>query len=190
MVPVMSLWMPIILAAVIVFVASFIMHMVLTYHRSDYKPVPSEDQVMEALRRFNIPPGNYLMPCVRTPKEMQSPAFIEKRNKGPVAFLTVLPSGPPAMGASLAKWFVYCILIGVFAAYVTGRAVGPGTDYRVVFRFAGTVAFAGYSLGLMQGSIWMGRSWSTTLKSMFDGLIYALLTAGTFGWLWPGSSLN
>jgi hypothetical protein len=29
------------------------------------------------------------------------------------------------------------------------------------------------------------RSWIRTLKSMFDGLIYALLTASVFGWLWP-----
>ena len=185
MVPVMSLWMPIVLSAVIVFLASFIMHMVLTYHRGDYRQVPDEDQAMEALRRFNLTPGDYLIPCVRTPKEMQAPAFIEKRNKGPVAFITVLPSGPPRMGASLVKWFLYSVLIGVFAAYVTGRALGPGADYRTVFRFAGTVAFTAYSLALMQNSIWGGRSWTTTLKSMFDGLVYSLLTAGTFGWLWP-----
>jgi hypothetical protein len=27
--------------------------------------------------------------------------------------------------------------------------------------------------------------WSIVLKESFDGLIYSLLTAGTFGWLWP-----
>ena len=185
MVPVMSLWMPIVLSAVIVFLASFIMHMVLTYHRGDYRQVADEDQAMEALRRFNLTPGDYLIPSVRTPKEMQSPAFIEKRNKGPVAFITVLPSGPPRLGPSLVKWFAYSVLIGIFAAYVTGRALGPGAEYRTVFRFAGTVAFAAYSMGLMQNSIWGGRSWTTTLKAMFDGLVYSLLTAGTFGWLWP-----
>jgi hypothetical protein len=185
MVPVMSLWLPIILASVIVFLASFIMHMVLTYHRADYRPVPNEDQVMEALRRANISPGNYMMPCGSGPADMKNPAFIEKMKKGPVAMLNVLPSGPPRMGSSLAQWFFFTLLVGVFAAYVTGRALGPGHSYREVFRFAGTAAFMGYGLGHMTNSIWMGRSWGATFRSMFDGLVYALLTAGTFGWLWP-----
>ena len=54
-----------------------------------------------------------------------------------------------------------------------------------VFRFVGTTAFAGYSLALLQSTIWWRRNWGMTLRSMFDGLIYALLTAGVFGWLWP-----
>ena len=185
MVPIMSLWMPIVLSSVIVFLASFVMHMVLTYHRSDFAQVPSEDQVMEALRRFDLKPGSYVIPGVRTPKEMSEPAFIEKRTKGPVAMLTVLPSGPPSMGKNLVQWFLFTLLVGVFAAYLAGRALGPGADYRSAFRFAGTAAFAAYALGHMQNSIWMGRSWSATFKSMFDGLVYASLTGGTFGWLWP-----
>jgi hypothetical protein len=54
-----------------------------------------------------------------------------------------------------------------------------------VFRFAGATAFLGYSMALVQHSIWYKRNWTTTLRSMFDGLIFACLTAGTFGWLWP-----
>jgi hypothetical protein len=89
------------------------------------------------------------------------------------------------MGSSLAQWFVYTVVVSLFAAYLTGRAVGPGTEYLDVFRFAGTAAFLGYALALWQSTIWLKRSWSTTLKSTFDGLVYALVTAGTFGWLWP-----
>ncbi|MBW2258413.1 MAG: hypothetical protein JRI25_27990 [Deltaproteobacteria bacterium] len=76
-------------------------------------------------------------------------------------------------------------LLGIFAAYVAGRALEPGAHYLAVFRFAGCMAFVGYALALWQNSIWYKRAWSTTLKSSFDGLVYALLTAGTFGWLWP-----
>ena len=65
------------------------------------------------------------------------------------------------------------------------RALGPGAHYLSVFRFAGTVAFAGYSLGLLQNSIWYKRNWGTTARGMIDGLVYGLLTAGVFGWLWP-----
>jgi hypothetical protein len=116
---------------------------------------------------------------------MKDPGFIEKMKRGPVVIMTVLESGPPSMGTNLVLWFLYSIAVGVFAAYIAGRAMGPGAHYLGVFRFAGTVAFIGYSVALWQNSIWYKRKWSTTLKSTFDGLIYALLTAGTFGWLWP-----
>ena len=185
MVSLMSLWMPILLSGVFVFVASSIIHMVLTYHRSDFQKVPSEDAVMDALRTFNLAPGNYAMPCAGSPKEMGTPAFIEKATKGPVAFFTVIPSGPPSMGKNLILWFIYCVVVSFIAAYVGGRALGPGADYLAVFRFVGCTAFVGYAVGLWQDSIWYARAWSTTLKNTIDGLVYALLTAGTFGWLWP-----
>jgi hypothetical protein len=185
MVSTLSLWLPILLAAVIVFVASSIIHMLLPYHRKDFGKVSDEDGVMDALRKFDIPPGEYVIPCAGSPKEMGSPEFIEKMKKGPVAFMTVMESGPPSMTVSLVQWFFYCILVGIVAAYITGRALEPGAHYLAVFRFAGTTAFVGYALALMQNSIWYKRSWSVTIKSMFDGLVYALLTAGTFGWLWP-----
>ena len=89
------------------------------------------------------------------------------------------------MGSQLAQWFVYCLIVGVFAAYITSRAAAPGAEYLSVFRFAGCTAFIGYSLAHMQRSIWFKQAWSTTLKNMFDGLIYGLLTAGSFAWLWP-----
>jgi hypothetical protein len=185
MVHIMSLWIPILLSAVLVFFVSFVLHMVLTYHNSDFKKVPSEDEVMEALRRFNIPPGDYLIPKCDTMKAMKEPAFVEKRAKGPVALLTVWKGGPPSMGAELFQWFLYLVLVGIFAAYVAGRALGPGAPYLAVFRFAGTTAFACHSIALMQNAIWYKRSKSATLKTMFDGLVYALVTAGVFGWLWP-----
>ncbi len=185
MVPVLSLWLPILLSAVIVFAASSIIHMLLPYHRKDFGKVPAEDAVMSALRDAGVTPGDYVIPCAGHPKEMKSPEFIEKATKGPVAFMTVMPSGIPGMGKQLVQWFVYCVVVSIFAAYIAGRALGPGADYLAVFRFAGCTAFVGYALALWQNSIWYKRAWSTTLKSTFDGLVYGLLTAGTFGWLWP-----
>ncbi len=140
---------------------------------------------MDALRPFDIPPGDYVLPCAGSLEGMKSPDYIAKAEKGPVAFVTVMPNGIPGMGQSLLLWFLYCALVGVFAAYIAGRALEPGAPYLTVFRFAGTTAFAGYGLALLQNSIWYKRAWSSTLKSVFDALIYALLTAGTFGWLWP-----
>lgn len=185
MVPLISLWLPILLSAIIVFVASSILHMVLTYHRNDFRTVPDEDEVMDALRKFNIPPGDYMMPYAGSPKEMNSPAFLDKMNKGPVAVMTVMASGPPSMAKNLLQWFFYCLVVSIFSAYIAGRALTPGAEYLSVFRFAGTTAFLAYAAALWQNSIWWKRAWGTTLKSTFDGLVYALLTAGTFGWLWP-----
>lgn len=104
------------------------------------------------------------------------------------SFLThiVSPGAPPSLGASLAMWFVFVLVVTVFSAYITSRAVTPGMDYLTVFRFIGTAAFMGYGFGEIPESIWYRRSWTRTCKSIFDGLIYALLTAGVFGWLWPG----
>ena len=48
MVFVVSLWVPILLSAVIVLVASSIIHMVLPYHRTDFDKVPIEDALMDA----------------------------------------------------------------------------------------------------------------------------------------------
>jgi hypothetical protein len=185
MVPVTSLWAPIVLAAVLVFVVSSILHMVLPYHRSDWRRIPSEDEVMDALRRYKIPPGDYMLPCAGTPDTLRTTEFQERMKRGPVAVMTVMESGPPAMGKNLAMWFVYAMVVGVFAGYIAGRALPPGAHYLQVFRFAGTVAFTGYALALWQNTIWYKRSVASTAKSTFDGLVYALLTAGCFGWLWP-----
>lgn len=185
MVALSSLWAPILLGGVLVFVISSIIHMVLPYHRTDFGALPAEDDVMDALRRFKIPPGDYLIPCAGTPDRMRSPDFQEKMKRGPVAVMTMMESGPPQMGTSLIWWFVYTLVVGLFAGYVASRALQAGAAYMDVFRFTGTVAFVGYTLALWQNTIWFKRSPRATAKSTFDGLVYALVTAGVFGWLWP-----
>lgn len=185
MISILSLWMPILLSAVIVFLMSSILHMLMPYHRSDFAKVPNEDDVMDSLGKFNIPPGDYVIPCVENPKEMKNPEYIKKVTKGPVAFMTIMENGLPNMGQSLFLWFIYSVIVGMFSAYITSIALEPGAQYLSVFRFSGCTAFVGYSLALLQNSIWYKRNWSATFKSMIDGFIYALMTGGTFGWLWP-----
>jgi hypothetical protein len=185
MVPLTSLWLPILLSAVIVFLASFVIHMVLPYHRSDYGKVPSEDDVMSALRKFGIAPGDYFLPCASVPAAMKTPEYKKKIELGPLVVMTVMGRDGYTMGKRLLQWFLYAVVVGVFAGYLAGRTLAHGTPYITVFRIVGTVAFAGYALALWQNSIWYSKKWSTTVKSTFDGLVYALLTAGTFGWLWP-----
>ena len=186
MVSILSLWLPILLSAVFVFIASSIIYMVLGYHNKDFKKVPDEDKLMDALRGFNIPPGEYALPYAGSNKELNSPEYKEKVNKGPVLIMNVWKTGEQGMGRQFVQWFLYAIIVGIFTAYVAGRALGPGAEYLAVFRFAGVTAFACYAIALWQDYIWFFRSPGRTLKNTLDGLIYALLTAGTFAWLWPG----
>ena len=184
MVPLTALWLPILVSAVIVFVASSIMHMVLPYHRADYHRLPDEDKLLASLRGAGLKRGLYVFPFA-TPKERKSPAMTEKYKQGPVGTITIFRSGPPAMPKFLAMWFGFCLVVGLFVAYLTGRTVPPGAQYPVVFRVAGTAAFLAYGLGNLSNGIWKGQTWSATIKEVIDGLIYGLLTGGTFGWLWP-----
>jgi hypothetical protein len=185
MTPLSSLIVPILLSAVAVFLVSFLVHMVLRYHRNDFRALPNEDAAMNALRPLNIPPGEYVMPYAGDPALMKDPAYIQKYERGPVAFFTIFPQGKLTMGPQLAQWFVYSVIVSYFAAYIASRALPPNAEYIDVFRFAGATAFFCYTVAGWQASIWYRREWSTTLKNTFDGLLYALVTAGVFGWLWP-----
>ena len=184
MVSLAALWIPIVLSAVFVFIASSIIHMVLPYHRSNYKQLPDEEKVGAVLRAQSLAPGLYHFPFV-THKDMKSPATQEKFKQGPVGFLTMLPSGPVNMGKFLGQWFAYCLIVAFFTAYLAAHTVVPGAPYRHVFRVVGTAAFMAYGVGILSNGIWKGQPWSVVAKEVFDGLIYGLLTAGTFGWLWP-----
>lgn len=185
MVPVLSLWLPIVVSAVGVFIVSSLVHMVLGYHASDLQALKDEDRILDELSRHDIPPGTYALPHAATPAAMQEKAYVQKRDRGPVGVLTVMPSGERSMGPQFLGWFTYSVVVGIFAAYVAGRALGPGADYGSAFRFAGATAFVGYAMGTWQYSIWWGQKWSTAAKNTFDGLLYALVTGGVFGWLWP-----
>jgi hypothetical protein len=185
MVSIVSLWLPILLSSVFVFVLSSLVHMVFGYHANDLRKLPDEDAFADALRKFNIPPGSYVLPRASTTKEMGSPEYQQKVKQGPSAIVTIRAGMSPSMAPYLFQWFVYSIVIGIIAAYVASRALQGETHYLAVFRFVGVTAFACYAVGGWQESIWYSRSWATTLKNTFDALLYALVTAGTFGWLWP-----
>lgn len=185
MVPLLALWMPIVAAAVFVFVLSSVLHMALKYHASDYRPLPREAETLAALRAAGLTPGTYNFPYCASHQEMGSAAMTEKWRTGPVGTMTVLPSGPPNMGRYLGLWFAHCLLVGLFAAYLTGRTLAPGTEYLQVFRVSGAAAFMAYGVGNFANSIWKGQPWRATVKEIFDGLLYALVTGGAFGWLWP-----
>jgi hypothetical protein len=179
-----ELWLPILVAAALVFVMSAILHMATPLHADECRKAPQEDALRQALRNPALAPGNYSVPRPDSMKDMCSPEMLAKYEEGPVALVTVMANGAPRMGRCLLQWFLFCILVSIFCAYIGWTALGPSPSYLAAFRLTGTVAFAGYSLGGISESIWRGRLWSTTCRYLFGGLLYALLTAGAFGWLW------
>jgi len=180
----LALWLPIVLSAVIVFIASSILHMVLPYHKSDYQKLPDEDKLLPVLRAAGLKRGLYVFPFC-TQKEMKSPAMIEKYKQGPVGMMTILHNGPPAMPKFLGLWFAYCLVVSIIVAHLAAHTVYPFETQRHIFRVVGVSAFLAYGLGNIVNSIWKGQPWSMTIKEVIDGLIYAALTAATFAWLWP-----
>ncbi len=185
MVPITSLWLPIVLSAVIVFIASALAWMVSPHHKNEWKGLPNEDAVRAALNAQQPAPGLYTIPFAMGGDPAKNPAVAKKLQEGPVGFLTLVRPRPMSMTPMMVQSVIYYLVVGVIVAYLTGRTLQPGTDYLHVFRVAGTTAWLAYGLGTVPDSIWFGRPWSTTLKQVLDALVYGCLTAGTFGWLWP-----
>jgi hypothetical protein len=184
MVTITALWLPILLSAVVVFAVSSVIHMFLGYHWNDYQAAPRQDALLEALRGHGVAPGDYMLPKPDSMQQMRTPEFKARMDKGPLVMMTVAPGGM-AMGQSLLQWFLYLVVVGICCAYIASRELHAGAAYLAVFRLTGFSAFMAYALALPQASIWYRRSWRTTLITMFDGLVFALLTGGMFGWLWP-----
>jgi hypothetical protein len=180
-----ELWLPILVATVLVFVASSIVWMVLPHHKSDARRLPDEAAALEVLGKQGLAPGLYRFPWANSMAETRDPAFVERMTRGPVGFVTITPSGPFSMGRAMGLWIFYLVVIAVFVAYLAGRVLPPGAPYLQVFRVVGTVAFLAFSGAHVPGAIWWGRPLGGVLKEVADGLLYALLTAGAFGWLWP-----
>jgi hypothetical protein len=84
MVSIGSLWLPIVVSAVIAFVASSIVWMVLKHHKNDWVKLPDEEGILAAMRKAGVKPGQYGFPnCGGDMKEMQKPEFVAKLNQGP-----------------------------------------------------------------------------------------------------------
>ncbi|MGI9224120.1 MAG: hypothetical protein ACR2QX_06550 [Woeseiaceae bacterium] len=178
---ILALWLPILVSAVFVFLVSAVIWMAMPWHKSDFSKTSDEEGVRSALRGHA--PGFYLLPYCIDPKELKDPEVQKKFVEGPQAYITVLPNGVPQMGPKMAMSFIYYVFVGIICAYILSRTVGPDASYLTVFRITGTAAFIAYGIAYIQDSIWFGRPWSITAKSLFDALIYALLTGGAFGWL-------
>lgn len=183
---ILSLWLPIVVAAVLVWGASAVMWMVLPHHRDDYRPLPDEEPVRDALGGQGLEANQaYRVPGTVDRDDLDEPEEQGKWEEGPVAYIRVLPSSLPNMGKQLTAHFIYCVAVGAVVAYVAGRTLAAGAPYLDVFQITGTVAWVAYGWAFPVAAIWFGWSWSEVSKHLLDALVYGLLTAGAFGWLWP-----
>jgi hypothetical protein len=182
-----ALWLPIVVSAVVCFVAGFVLWMVLPHHRSDWKKLPDEDVAMTALGTQAVTPGMYTVPFAASPDAYKDPAWTSRVVEGPTGFLLIVDGKQLlSMGPTLSKNFVLLLVMGLMIAYVGSATLPIGTDYLKVFQVTGSVGIVGYSLGGIPKAIFWGWRWPVVMKEVLDGVVYSLLTAGVFGWLWPG----
>ena len=184
MVTLPMLWLPILVSAVIVFVASNILWMVLPFwHRHDYGKLPkaSSDQVVGALG--DVPSGQYMFPSLDWQK--LTPEEREALHTHPGGLLLLRNPMKMSLPAAMAMYFLYNLVIAIFVAYAARIGAHHGAPYPHVFRVAGTAGILAYTFGTIPDSIWYGKPWSVTVKHVIDGILYGLLIGGTFGWLWP-----
>lgn len=184
-----QLWLPIVLSAIGVFIASSLIHTVLKWHNADYRKLPNEDDVRLAINRGTPAPGLYIIPHCVDGKEMQSPELQKKFVDGPVATVVIRASGPPKLGPHLAKWFALNLVIALAVAHLAGHTIGIGLPRHGVFLFTGIVTLLAYGAGAVSDGIWFGRPWSAVVKDLLDALIYGLVTGAIFTWLWPHVSV-
>ena len=160
MVSLMQLWAPIVLSAVLVFLASSVIHMVLQWHKSEYKGFANEDEVRAAINRHPVPAGKYVVPYCTSPKEFETPEMVRKFQEGPLGIMLVRAPGKPSMGRQLGSWFLFALVAAFAVAYVASRTLAAGTDYLQVFRVVGAISFLTYTGGSVIDGIWMGKQWS------------------------------
>jgi hypothetical protein len=181
----LQLWLPILAAAIGVFIASSLIHMVFKWHDSDYRPLANEAEVGAAIRNGAPTPGEYVIPHCPGMKELQEPANQAKLREGPVGFIVLRPNGIPNMGGTLGLWFAFALVIAAASGAIALQVYGLGADHHAAAHLAALVTFFAYGGGAVPQGIWMGRPWSAVAKDLLDSLVYGIVTAFAFAWLWP-----
>lgn len=182
----LSLWLPIILSAVVVFVISSLIHMVIKWHGPDYRGFSNEDAVRAAINAGKPTPGRYVIPWCRDMKEMGTDAMLQKYRDGPIGQIVLAPNGVPGIGKSLGLWFLFSLAVAVIGALLATQLFGldPARG-RAAAKLVGAVSFLAYGFGTITESIWASRPWTSSAKYLLDAALYAVGSGLVFGWLWP-----
>ena len=181
----LELWLHIVVGTALAWVASGLIHMALKYHSSDYQKLANEDDVTAVVRQGSPGIGIFHFPHCPDMADMKNESMQKKFIDGPVGFLTIFPRGLPQMGKLMVQQISFFLTGCVLIAYSATLVLAPGAEYMSVFRFVSTIGFLAFGWAQIPMSIWFGHLWSTTAKYLLDALIYALVIAGSFAWLWP-----
>jgi len=182
----LALWLPILLSAVVVFVISSLVHMVIKWHASDYSALANEDAVRAAIRAGNPTPGRYVVPHCQDMKDMGSEAMLKKYQEGPVGHFTLGPTGAPNIGKNLGQWFLWSLVVAIVAACLASRLIAwDHARAPAAAKLVGAVTFIAHGFGTVTESIWAMRPWSSSVKYLLDAALYAIGSGLIFLWLWP-----
>ena len=177
------LWLPIVVSAALVFVASAASHMLVPYRRKEWQHLPGEAGVQAAVGQAR--PGLYVFPVPEDPAARGRPEALARWAEGPSGWLAVVPRGPISMGRNLGLSFVVNLVVSTLAGHLALDALGSGARYHAVFHAVAVAGFLAYAVGAAYEAIWFWRPWRSVAMSAAEALAYALLMGGTFGWLWP-----
>lgn len=184
MISIFELWLPILISAIAVFIASSVIWMALPYHKKDIRFMPSEEAFTKAIEPLDIKPGLYMYPNCSDHKDMKSDAFLAKWKSGPWGTLTVM-GAPPNFAFNLLKTFLSYLAITTMCAYLASMSLQAGADSFTVLRFVGTSATLGFCMGSFAGDFFLGKPTRFIFTSFIDGIIFACITAGVFCFMWP-----
>lgn len=180
-----QLWLPILLAAVAVWIYSAVAWMVLPHHTNDQRGLPDEDAALDAIRALGVPPGNYGFPRPANKAACKDPAFVEKWKRGPAGTLNIWPEFN--MGRNMVLSFIVYLLISTLIAYLGAAALTPGTSFGKVFQVLGVAGILAYTTSGLTNAIWFQASRNAVLSNAFDGIVSGLITGAIFASLWPGA---
>ncbi|MGP1309679.1 MAG: hypothetical protein ACTS27_05725 [Phycisphaerales bacterium] len=184
LVPLIDLWLPILLAAVVAFVLSFLAWAVSPHHKPEFRKLDREDEMLDAVRRLNIPAGGYMFPYCDA-ADLKTEEGKRRMEQGPWGRLRVY-GRKPGMGGSLLGSFVFYLVVSFAVAYVGSATVPAGAAFEQVLQVLGTVAILAYTAALIPHIIWFERSWRVFFTNLVDGVVFGLATALLFAWMWPG----
>lgn len=183
-----SLWLAVVAATFVVWIASFVLWAVLPWHHREIKKTPDREAFDVAVRALDLRPGFYMEPQATADETMKSESFQRRYADGPWVTVNVMPARP-SMGKNMILTVLVFGVVNVLIAYLAGSTLEPGAPYMEVFRVTCVAAVLAYTFGGIANGIWFGKPTGWAIKDVIDAGIYASLTAGVFAWQWPAAAV-
>ncbi|MCC6425806.1 MAG: hypothetical protein IT435_03190 [Phycisphaerales bacterium] len=181
----MALWLPILVSAVAVWIASAIVWMAMPHHKKDYIELPDEKGFTAFLKSQNIPAGVYGFPDCKTPEKRNSPEMKEAWQHGPMGMLYVWKT-PMSMGGKMFATFLVFLCASAGIGYLASIAITGSPEGMHVFRIVATAGTLTYCFSFIPNMIWFGAYRRTIVANIVDGIAYGVITGLVFMWMWPG----